>query len=356
LNIKSLSGCVALLLTVACLPALSAPSSDNTNVALAASSTPGRPTRTAEASKASTAKTNPTLIPTSKTQATRVITRPKTASALIASATVSTQTYLPIVTGTPPVVVGTNIVADHTSVNRFAQIPRTAINAAAARKTLFMHQSTGGYIDSEGMECLAGNRAGWDGYPAECTTYASGQAYNRANFALDFWPEPQADALAKTDQYVDTVHARASNYSVIGMKFCYVDGWNQNLNVEQNYYINKMLALEAQYPGKTFIWTTSALWHDPGSACGGLFDSCQFIHLFNEQVRAYAKAHNKPLFDIADIESHDSNGNLCKVGGYEGLCAGWYDNSGGHPNVNGSIRLAKGFWYLMARISGWNGQ
>jgi hypothetical protein len=134
------------------------------------------------------------------------------------------------------------------------------------------------------------------------------------------------------------------------MKYGYVDGWNQSANIGRNYYINKMLALESQYPGKVFIWTTSILWHDPGGACGEMFNSCQQIAEFNQQIRAYARAHNKPLYDMADIESHDHNGNPCTIAGYEGLCTEWNEGGGGHPNIEGSIRLAKGFWWLIANL------
>lgn len=267
-------------------------------------------------------------------------------------------------TRTPTPISGQGIIADHTVINRFTQIPKSAIDAAAAKTVLFMHQSTGGYIDDIGLNCLAGLR-GWDGWPAECLTYASNRTnniwpwYDRSKWAWDFWPQPMADAMAKTDQYMSVMQARAGNYQVIGMKFCYVDGWNQSENVSYNnnhgYYISQMESLERQYPGKIFIYATSALWAEPGSACGGLFDSCQQIAEFNQQVRAYARANNKPLYDIAAIESHDQNGNPCIVSGYEGMCAAWYDSGGGHPNTAGAIRLAKGFWWLMARISGWNG-
>lgn len=272
-----------------------------------------------------------------------------------------TPTSTPTSTSTPLPPSGGAIVADHSVIGQFAQIPKSAVDVATAKTTLFMHQSTGGLIDDSGLGCLAGLHGDPANYPQECVTYAENRAanswpwYDKSKWSWDFWPQSQADAMAKTDQFVDVVHSRAGNYQVIGMKYCYVDGWNQSVNVEQSYYITKMLELESQYPGKTFIWATSALWADPGSACGGLFDSCQQIAEFNQQVRAYARVHNKPLYDIADIESHDQNGNPCTVGGYEGLCADWYDSGGGHPNTQGAIRLAKGFWWLMARISGWNG-
>ena len=260
----------------------------------------------------------------------------------------------------------TGIVADHSVIAKFSSIPQSAAQAAAAKKLVFLHQSTGSYIDNYGLGCLAGLHDDPENYPAECTTYANNMAankwpwYSEANWNWPFWPDYTTDAIVKTDEFVSYVSSHTSTYDVFGMKFCYVDGWNQGTNVDEQYYINKMLSLESQYPNKVFIWTTSALWHEPGDACSlnsnQNYNSCARISEFNAQVRAYAKAHNKPLYDIADIESHDSNGNSCTVEGYEGMCAQWYADSGGHPNVVGGIRLAKGFWWLMARLNGWNGQ
>jgi hypothetical protein len=245
---------------------------------------------------------------------------------------------------------GGPFIADNASVDQFASIPQSAISAARAKKLLFYHQSTGGYIDQDGLECIAGNRGGWDGFPAECATYAQNPAqYARTNWDTPFWPTPLADAPAKMDQFLSLMTPRVfSTYDVIGMKFCYVDGWNQDF---ENYR-SHMEALEAAHPNKTFIWATSALWHDPGTSCdpSNPFNSCAAIADFNTQVRAYAKAHNKPLYDIASIES---NGGTCTVAGYEGMCAEYYADSGGHPTKPGSLRLAKGLWWLMARIGGW---
>ena len=163
-----------------------------------------------------------------------------------------------------------------------------------------------------------------------------------------------SDAIAKTDQWVSVANAQQGNYDVLGMKFCYVDGWNQDFN----YYRQAMEQLEQAYPSKTFIWTTSALWSE-SAAGGGNLPSCQNIQLFNQQLREYARTNNKVLYDIADIESHDPDGNYCQVEGCEALCNVYSDGQGGggggHPDVDGSIRLAKGFWWLMSRISGWDG-
>ncbi len=258
----------------------------------------------------------------------------------------------PTSTSMPPS--GDFIVADHTSISRFPSIPESAVKNAAALKTLFMHQSTGSSINGLGLECLQGTSS-FDEYPemAECLTYTD-YYYDRRNWNWSPWAEPMADAIAKTDEWVSVVHAEQQNYQVLGMKFCYVDGWNQDFE----YYRQKMEELERAYPDKTFIWTTSVLWAK-SMIDGGLNPmSYEAIQTFNQQLRAYAIAHNKILYDMADMESHDSNGNPCRSNNnYEALCEEWYTGwpggGGGHLNAYGSQRLAKGFWWLMARISGW---
>jgi hypothetical protein len=263
-----------------------------------------------------------------------------------------------VVKASPPPVQTGAIVADHTAIDKFNSIPLSAISAAAAIKTLFMHQSTGNNIEYMGLECLAGLQNDPSFFPQECSTYFQNPytPYDDRNWDWKMWDSPTADAIAKNDEWFSVANTQQSNYQVLGMKFCYVDGWNQDFA----YYRDHMLELESRYPNKIFIWSTSALWNEPGSACqNNGFNSCQNIAEFNQQVRAYAIANHKPLYDIADIESHDPNGNLCLIDGYEGLCDAYYTGNGGggggHPDADGSLRLAKGFWWLMARISGWSG-
>ena len=277
--------------------------------------------------------------------------QPATSATSIQAQAASPTVYLPTVmaeTPAPPSVSG-GFVADNTVIPYFNSIPQAAIDAAKAKKVLFYHQSTGGYIDNDGLGCLAGLRDDPDNFPAECSTYAQNPSYySRDNWDWIIWPDLVADAPAKMDQFVSLVPGKQGQYDIIGMKYCYTDGWNQDF--EQ--YRTKMEGLEKAYPNKVFIWSTSALWGSPGSACdpNNPFNSCLAISDFNQQVRAYTKANNKPLYDIASIES---NGGACQVAGYEGLCSQYYANSGGHPTTEESIRLAKGFWWLMAKLSGW---
>jgi hypothetical protein len=95
-------------------------------------------------------------------------------------------------------------------------------------------------------------------------------------------------------------------------------------------------------------------------------------------MREYAINNNKILFDVADIEAHDPDGNpcyddrdgveFCGSNGCENepddgqylpaICQDYTtESNGGHlGSVSaGKIRIAKAFWVLMARIAGYDG-
>jgi hypothetical protein len=255
-------------------------------------------------------------------------------------------------TATPTGIVG--VIVDHTSLSSFASIPATYLQAAAALDTLFMHASVGDNIDYLGLGCLAGLQSD-PSYPEECLTYAQNpyDPYDNRNWNWRMWDTPMADAIAKTDQWVSVVNAQQQNYQVLGMKFCYVDAWNQDFT----YYRTKMEQLVQAYPQKTFIWATQVLYAKSDMDTPGFnLQNAQNIQDFNQQLRAYARANNIFLYDLADIESHEPNGDYCQSHDIEALCDTYSDGIGGgsgHPDADGSIRLAKGFWYLMARIAGW---
>ena len=74
-------------------------------------------------------------------------------------------------------------------------------------------------------------------------------------------------------------------------------------------------------------------------------------------MRSYAITHDKILMDIADIESHHSNGTSCYStlnNGVEALCDEYTEeDGGGHLNGLGGQRMAKAMWVLMAQLAGW---
>ena len=86
-------------------------------------------------------------------------------------------------------------------------------------------------------------------------------------------------------------------------------------------------------------------------------------HLYarNNQIRAYCNAHDKILFDFADIESYDPDGNYypdetdaCA------WCATWCEqhtcipcDGCAHSHCFNCYQKGKAFWWMMARMVGW---
>ena len=121
-------------------------------------------------------------------------------------------------------------------------------------------------------------------------------------------------------------------------KLCYID---QNADV--SVYLEMMNRLEGQYPA-TFVYTTMPL-------TTGSSSSNDLRNEYNQAVRAYAEANNKLLFDIADLEAHDRNGNeYTYTDGdgnvYQTLWSGW-TSDGGHLNTAGREWISEA-WYQVA--------
>jgi len=67
-----------------------------------------------------------------------------------------------------------------------------------------------------------------------------------------------------------------------------------------NTYLNLMNQLELDYPNVHFVYMTGHL--DGSGEAGNL-------HIRNQQIRTFCNENDKLLFDFADIESYDPDGN-----------------------------------------------
>jgi len=182
------------------------------------------------------------------------------------------------------------------------------------------------------------------GNPPE--TYISPGGYWQGDSALN-----RTRAVANTGNY---------NYSM--WSWCGEVSWSNEAYIDQ--YLNAMNTLENEYPNMRFIYMTG---HLDGSGSSGK------LHTNNERIRAYSIASNKVLFDFADIERYNPDGvdfldlgandncdynggnwanKWCTANPGNELCASC---SCAHSRALNCNVKARAFWWMMARLAGWEG-
>ena len=297
----------------------------------------------------------------------------------------------------------TAMIIDHNSVALFERIPDRYLQDARSLRLLFSDRSVGQNID-EALDCLTAPTWGdspaacrrdyyntnWDWktfmqddliaglVPSRISFTPDAAKYNRSNWTFEFrtgtWSELTQDFIQSL------APSYLSSKDILSYQFSYlnVDQIDDISNPNTGFFANNadkydIYDLEAfihQHPDKLFIFWTTSLSRSIGT---------QVSENFNSQMRQYAIAHNKILFDIADIEAYDDYGNpcydnrdniqYCSQGGQcenhpadgfnvPAICQDYTtETDGGHlGSVSAAkIRIAKAFWVLMARAAGWNG-
>jgi hypothetical protein len=138
-------------------------------------------------------------------------------------------------------------------------------------------------------------------------------------------------------------------------------------------YLSLMTQLESSYSTVRFIYMTG---HMDGSGSSGN------LHLRNQQIRSYCATNGKVLFDFNDIERYDPGGTDYLDLAVDDGCYYWQDEvqrnwaqewCADHPDDDRCASCGEGgccahsqplncnmkgraFWWMMARLAGWNGQ
>jgi hypothetical protein len=182
--------------------------------------------------------------------------------------------------------------------------------------------------------------------------------------------------LTWRDQTIDLINDASNDRNVVIWSWC--GGVSDNDITGIDRYLNAMDSLEQIFPSVTFVYMTG---HLDGTGTPGT------LNQMNNRIRTFCATNNKILFDFADIESYDPDGlinfmNLLATDGCQydstgsgdpwsgpNWAANWINNNPGdslaieasscgecmHSEHLNCMLKGRAFWWLLARIAGWNG-
>lgn len=238
------------------------------------------------------------------------------------------------------------IVIDHNCTD-LSQIPDTWIAQVKTLSVHYAHTSHGEQI-TVGLERIETGEysvaIGYSTLPTEAG-------------ALCIFDGQPGETYIEPEDYWDSASGRADTNSVLSgnpsitvsmWMWCQQQEWNSYDDTQR--YLDSMAMLESANPGVTFIYAT-------GNAQAGGGDGYN-RYLRNNQIRDYCNTNNKVLFDFADID--------CWYNGVQNT----YQHSGttvpvehaqyggpeeaGHTTYESCEQKGKAFWWMMARLAGWN--
>jgi hypothetical protein len=270
---------------------------------------------------------------------------------------------------------GTSLTADHTSVEHFGDLSSSCVETIQSELALsYGHTSHGSQIVS-GMEVLAGLDPTY-AFVDDLAYYQAGSGESAAAGQLSLWdafPGFGASDLgnpdrttweAATRRMLDNSEADFAVFphlrNVVVWSWCGQAGTATEEDI--NTYLSLMAGLEQDYAAVTFVYMTG---HLDGTGVDGT------LHHSNQQIRAHVGADpSRVLFDFADIESYDPDGNYyldrgandnCDYDGgnwAEQWCAAHAEDvlcepcSCAHSQALNCNRKARAFWWLLARMVG----
>jgi len=229
----------------------------------------------------------------------------------------------------PPIAAA--LIADHTAAADFSGISANSFSSVRSTFTIYYSHTSHGSQLITGLSMLENEDSG---------------LYGRPTIHEDDWidlGDPHWDSL--TRDYLNN-HPETN---LVMWSWCGQLSWYSEEEV--NDYLTKMGQLEAGYPNVTFVYMTG---HLDGSGSSGT------LYINNNRIRAFCSAHNKVVFDFADIESYDPDGNYYPDGsdGCE-WCSTWCSTHScprcddcAHSQCINCYLKGKAFWWMLSQLVG----
>lgn len=255
------------------------------------------------------------------------------------------------------------ITADHSS-TKLSSIPSEWISSAKQNLHIaYSHTSHGSQL-TDGMSGLVS-------FKGETYSWNNGGS----NGALDLRDYAMSGDLGNPDRTTWATSTRSyladhPDINVVIWSWC--GEVSSASEADINTYLDLMSSLETDFPNVKFVYMTG---HLDGTGLTGN------LNLRNQQIRDYCKTNNKILYDFADIESYNPDGqwfgdkkpnDACAYdtnndGSLDGNWAvewqsshtegtDWYNCTSAHSQPVNANMKAYAAWYLWARLAGWNGK
>ncbi|MBD3233175.1 MAG: hypothetical protein GF315_05575, partial [candidate division Zixibacteria bacterium] len=226
------------------------------------------------------------------------------------------------------------IIADHTSVLSFEQIPISVIETIQDSAHIYYARTSHGYQIIVGIDMIY----------SENSSYQSPFFFQEGD---DLGYNGDTSWVPHTRTYLNS-HPECNT-----AMFSWCSGVSSSSEEDINLYLAKMTELEQDYPNVTFVYMTGHL--DGYGVDGNLY-------IRNNQIRDYCINNDKVFFDFADIESYDPDGNYYPD---ESDACNWcYDwcavhdcptcGDCPHSHCFNCYLKGKAFWWMMAKIYGWS--
>jgi hypothetical protein len=254
------------------------------------------------------------------------------------------------------------VIVNHTSTH-LSQIPKTALERAKTTlHIVYGHTSHGSQI-TDGMTGLTQFFSA--PYGSSLYTWNNGGDSG----ALDLRDGVLSGDLGQPDRLSWADRTRTylnANRDINVVIWSWCGQVSEARETHINTYLSLMNKLESEYPDVKFVYMTG---HLDGTGVSGN------LNTRNEQIRKFCLENNKILYDFADIESYDPDGNYYLDKGADDGCnyngglnnwavdwqnshhkgIDWYECGAAHSQPLNANQKAYAAWWLWARLAGWDG-